>query len=125
MPRAGDCGRPGGADKVAPPVAGAPMRVIACLFTVTILLAGCDRLPDIGPKAMAAAAESRWPGLAPQHELQAATVGMSDAKTLGKTAAALNARANALRARAARFTGPVVDPVTLARLNAAIARHSN
>lgn len=101
------------------------MRVIARLIVVAILLTGCDRLPAIGPTAMAAAVRTPWPGLAPQGEVQAATVGMTDAKTLSGIGAGLDARANALRARAAQLTGPVLDAATLARLNSAIARHQN
>ncbi|MFO1209256.1 MAG: hypothetical protein U1E40_08535 [Amaricoccus sp.] len=44
-----------------------------------------------------------------------------DADRLGAGSAELAARAAALRARAAAMSGPVVDPPTLTRLQAAVA----
>ncbi|MFO1142671.1 MAG: hypothetical protein U1E59_09810 [Amaricoccus sp.] len=44
-----------------------------------------------------------------------------DADRLGAGSTQLAARAAALRARAAAMSGPVVDPATLARLEAAVA----
>lgn len=87
------------------------MRLIACLLVLSIPLAGCDH-------RRAAA----WPALAPRSDFQSAAGGMTDPQALTKASGGIDARVAALRARAALMQGPVIDPETLARLNAAITR---
>ena len=92
------------------------MRLIASLTAASMLLAACSDTQARG---------SRWPKLAPLADLRAEAAGVKDAQTFDKTASSLDARAKALQARAARLNGPVIDPATLERLKAAIAKQQD
>jgi hypothetical protein len=95
-----------------------PASVLVCLCALACaLLAGCSPLPQTGRESIATKAA---PQLLPIDQLLAAA---ADAPG-GASAAqgeALAARAARLRARAGLMRGPVMEPETRARLDAAIA----
>jgi hypothetical protein len=84
-----------------------------------VLLAACA--PEAAEVATSEAArDAPPPKLAPTAAFDAAlAAAQPDADRLGAGAETLAARAAALRARAAGLAGPVVDPDTQARLEAA------
>ncbi len=86
-------------------------RIIAAL-AASLFLAACATFPEID--ALPPAAPAAPPVLVPIDTLlQAAEA------TAPPTAPALSARAARLKARAARLRGPILDPATQARLDAA------
>lgn len=93
---------------------------LTCLCAA--LLAGCTQMPDLGAAGQAAATVSGpYPVLQPLPVIAATRATVTDAATLSQRATAADARVAALRARAAKLAPPVLDPATLARLNAALA----
>ena len=93
---------------------------LTCLCAA--LLAGCAQLPDLGAAGQAAAQVSGpYPKLQPLPEIAARSAAVTAVATLSQRASATDAQVGALRARAAALAPPVLDPVTLARLNAALA----
>ncbi|GAB1362426.1 hypothetical protein MASR1M32_16620 [Rhodobacter sp.] len=93
-----------------------PPRLLPILLALT--LAGCTPMPDFAafPETAASAAP---PSLMPIDQLLAQA---GSAPRAEAAAQSLSARAARLRARAALMRGPVNDPVTRARLLAAIHR---
>ena len=78
--------------------------------------------PDLGAAGQAAAQVSGpYPKLQPLPEIAARSAAVTAVATLSQRASATDAQVGALRARAAALAPPVLDPVTLARLNAALA----
>ena len=92
-----------------------PPRILPILLA--LVLAGCAPLPEFAP--FPETADAPPPGLMPMDQLlaQAGTAPRAEAASQS-----LSARAARLRARAALMRGPVNDPVTRARLLAAIHR---
>lgn len=87
-------------------------------LALLIALAACAEAPDFGPGPDGAALGA-WPVLQPLPGLLAQGEGgvLTEAD-----AGSLQARAAALRARARRLSGPVIEPATRTRMEAAL-RH--
>lgn len=86
----------------------------ALLLSVLILPGACATLPDPGGRLSAAANESAAPPeLVPLAPLLAAADGITITPEVSLT---VQNRAAALRTRAARLRGPVVDPATRQRM---------
>jgi hypothetical protein len=92
-------------------------RRIASLVTV-LALAACTDFPALDAAVSRRPDPGPAPDLLPIDTLLSATAG---ARLDASDGAALAARAERLRARAALMRGPVLDPETRARLAAAIA----
>lgn len=94
------------------------MRPLASLFLAAAFLGGCVHMPDVGPKLTAT---GPWPKLAPLADLRQAaetdkdTATSAQSDSLAQRAAALNARAAALKAQGN------IDPATLKKLSTPIA----
>ncbi len=102
-----------------------PPRLSLMILLAALSLGGCARMPDLGPEAASAARSTSWPALAPIAELHAAAASLPDATQYGTAADALDARAAALRQRAAALRGPTIDPATLKRLDEAAGTPAN
>lgn len=83
-------------------------------------LCACAQAPQIDGAFGAVDRDAPFPDLIPLAQLTAGTG--TPARITPETNAALANRIAALRARAARLRGPVVDNATRAKMNAAIAR---
>ncbi|WP_421704384.1 hypothetical protein [Aliiroseovarius sp.] len=90
--------------------------VIACLG----LAVGCSDAPRLDPTLSARARDAAYPDLVPLGPLLAGLSAAQDDFGTGT----LTARAAALRARAARLRGDVVDAPARDRMRAAVARHA-
>lgn len=105
--------------RASPLPARADSRARAALWCCALILAACSPLPERGAGIGAGGAVAEAPVLMPIDQLLAAA-----AETQGGASAAqgdaLAARAARLRARAALMRGPVMEPDTRARLDAAI-----
>lgn len=85
------------------------------LYLALIAIGGCTEFPAMGNLPSAATVA---PDLLP---LDALMAGIGAPRATPQVASALAARAARLRARASLMQGPVMDPATRARLQAAIA----
>jgi hypothetical protein len=95
------------------------MRLPVLLFC-GLALAACADVPRLGTAPGARALAAPWPRIAPLGPLLAAG---AEARLTPALTGDLTARAAALRARAARLRGPVIEAATRARMQAAQARH--
>lgn len=91
-----------------------PIALVACL------LSACTTFPELDAATSAETRTAPYPALAPIEAFATAETG----RITPDTTASIQARAAALRARAAAMQGPVTDPATRARLAAAIAAHA-
>lgn len=94
-------------------------RPALILALTAALLAGCTGFPRLDGTISAHARRADYPRLAPIDQLIA---GADDQQITDVTIGGLQARIAGLRARAARLRGPVVDPATRARMQAALDR---
>lgn len=98
------------------------MRRATPICLCAALLAGCAQMPDLGAAGQAAAGVGGpYPTLQPLPEIAARTASVTNVAMLNQRATATDAQVAALRVRAAALAPPVLDPATLARLNAALA----
>lgn len=95
-------------------------RLLPSLFLCASLMAGCSEFPALDNAVSASARHADYPGLLPLDQVAADSAGAEATQAAIK---GLAGRAAALRARAARLRGPVIDDTTRARLQAALARH--
>lgn len=93
---------------------------------VAALVAGCAPPPGAEAPLSPAARARPAPTLAPTAAFDAPLAAAGpDARRLDEASAALAARAEALRARAAGLGGPVVDPAARERLRQAVETGDN
>lgn len=97
-----------------------PVRLFLLLITCLGGI-GCADIPQVGVAQASAAREAPYPSLVNLDALLAGATAMP-ARITPATTAAMNDRVAALRARAARLRGPVVDPATRSQMRAASAR---
>ncbi|QDC10227.1 hypothetical protein FHY55_13645 [Oceanicola sp. D3] len=87
-----------------------------------LALAGCTQFPELDAVVSASAKSAAYPRLQPLDSVLArANSSTNDPDAVRGN---LAARVAALRARAARMRGPIVEPSIRARMNAALRRHS-
>jgi hypothetical protein len=99
------------------------MRTRIPAICVALLVAGCGTPEAARVAPTPAARTGPPPRLVPTAEFDAALAGAApDAARLEEAGAALAARAEALRARAAALSAPVVDPAMRPRLEQAQPR---
>ena len=94
----------------------------AALLCLSLLLAGCTQFPNLDPAVSASAKAAPYPTLAPLDGVLARTAGQGADPAAVR--GSLAARTAALRARAARMQGPIIEPPVRARMDAALRRHS-
>jgi len=83
-------------------------------------LCACAQAPQVNTAFGTVDRDAPFPNLVPLAELTSGPT--SPARITPATAQNLNSRISALRARAARLNGPVVDSATRAQMRGAIAR---
>lgn len=90
---------------------------------ICLALTGCTQFPELDAVVSASAKSAAYPRLQPLDGVLA----QANASTTDATAVrgSLAARVAALRARAARMRGPIIEPAIRARMNAALRRHSS
>jgi len=89
---------------------------LAC--SVLCLVAACTQLPALDSTIPQSAKDADYPKLVP---LEGLTAGIPEAQTrAADTQAALEARIGALRARANRLKGRIIDNQTRARMQAGV-----
>lgn len=114
----GDARTPARQMRVTPALRG------ACLGVVCASLIGCTAPPDLRDRVVPIDDTTPWPTLLTSQRIAAlSTTQTTQASATDESVSQLAARAAALRARAARLTGPVLDPATRRRLQAASARN--
>lgn len=88
-----------------------------------LALSGCTQFPQLDAVVSASAKSAAYPRLQPLDGVLArANASTTDPAALRGD---LAARVAALRARAARLRGPIIEPAVRARMNAALRRHSS
>ncbi len=98
------------------------MRSTRLIFAFLALsLSGCATFPELDATLSEEAKEADYPRLMPIGELTAAAPA---ARITEQTASRLNGRVSALRARAARLRGSVVDSATKRRMQAGVTAPS-
>ena len=92
-------------------------------ITIAILagLVGCGDIPNVGARQAEAARNAPYPDLVNLDGLLAAAQNQP-ARITPTSVATTNTRIAALRARAARLRGPVIDAATRSQMRAATAR---
>ncbi len=90
-------------------------RLISVLFALA--LSACATFPELDATLSAEAKDAEYPQLMPVSEM---TAQAPDARITEQTASSLNGRIAALRARAARLRGSVVDSATKRRMQAGV-----
>ncbi|MCO6381588.1 hypothetical protein [Oceanicola sp. 502str15] len=87
-----------------------------------LALSGCTQFPELDAVVSASAKSAAYPRLQPLDGILA----QANASTTDPAAVRgdLSARVAALRARAARMRGPIVEPPVRARMNDALRRHA-
>lgn len=105
-----------GKDKFSGLSIGSAMRSLPFLLLCVTFLASCSSLLHGGTK---------WPKLVPLSELRAKSDAVTDTSQLTAASDTLDARAAALRKRAAALRSHQVDTTTDARLKAAIPKNGN
>lgn len=83
-----------------------PIRTAIAAGLAALALAGCVPFPDLGPEAEAAAAAAEYPELLPDAAF------VQPPGTAPAAEAAITARRDALRGRAADTEAPVIDDYT-------------
>lgn len=86
---------------------------------VALALTGCAAPPNVGRPMSDAVKRADYPRILP---LDAVLAQRPDVAPAEEIAAPLASRASALRARAARLRGPIVDQSTRSRMRDALAR---
>ncbi|WP_244867527.1 hypothetical protein [Vannielia litorea] len=87
-----------------------------------LALAGCTQFPELDAVVSSSAKSAAYPRLQPLDSVLArANASTTDPQAVRGN---LAARVAALRARAARMRGPIIEPAIRARMNAALRRHS-
>lgn len=84
---------------------------------LALSLAGCATFPELDATVSDDAKSADYPRLMPVSELTAAA---PEARITEQAASSLNGRVSALRARAARLRGSVVDSATKRRMRAGV-----
>ena len=92
----------------------------ACLI-VLALVAACTRFPELDDTVAPDTEDADYPKLIRLDGILAGATDTAQAEENADTTDALNARAEALRARAARLNRTVVDPDTKRRMNEGIS----
>ncbi|MEN8832059.1 MAG: hypothetical protein ABF285_15390 [Pacificibacter sp.] len=94
----------------------------ACLGMVCASLLGCSAPPDLHDRVVPVDNTKPWPTLLTSQSIAELTATQTtEASATDETVSQLTARAAALRARAARLTGPILDTDTRTRLQASAA----
>lgn len=94
----------------------------ACLGMVSATLLGCTAPPDLHDRVVPVDTTAPWPTLLTSQSIaQLSATQTTEASATDETVSQLAARAAALRARAARLTGPILDTDTRTRLQASAA----
>ncbi len=95
----------------------------AFALCICLALSGCTQFPQLDAVVSESAKNAPYPTLAPVDGLLA----RANASTTDPAAVRgdLASRVAALRARAARLRGPIIEPPVRARMNAALRRHSS
>ena len=86
-------------------------------FLTVLVLSACSSFPELDATVPAHMEQADFPRLVPVEPLLAAS---EEVQITPETESGLMARANALRARAARLRGPIVDHGTRARMRAGV-----
>ena len=86
-------------------------------FMLIAALAGCAQFPELDAATSATARDAPYPDLIPVEDIMAQ---VPQDRITPDTASGLSARVAALRARAARLRGSVIDSPTRARMRAGV-----
>lgn len=89
-----------------------PLRVTAVMLTLA--LSACTQFPDLDRTTSAQTRRAPYPDLLPVEDLRAQ---VASPRATDRTTKSLEARIAALRARAARLRGTVIDGASRARLD--------
>ena len=112
-PVLGDARTPAQLTRMTPALRG------ACLGMISATLLGCTAPPDLHDRVVPVDNTKPWPTLLTSQSIAALTATQTtEASATDETVSQLAARAAALRARAARLTGPILDTDTRTRLQA-------
>lgn len=94
----------------------------ACLGMISATLLGCSAPPDLHGRVVPVDTTAPWPTLLTSQSIaELSATQTTEASATDETVSQLAARAAALRARAARLTGPILDTDTRTRLQASAA----
>ena len=112
-PVLGDARTPARQTRMTPALRG------ACLGMISATLLGCTAPPDLHDRVVPVDNTKPWPTLLTSQSIAELTATQTtEASATDETVSQLAARAAALRARAARLTGPILDTDTRTRLQA-------
>lgn len=96
-----------------------PPHRFAPIVAACVLLGACTQFPDLDARLDSAAAKADYPALVPVEPLLAGT---EQAQITPQTHTDLTARISALRARAARLRGTVIDSATRTRMASGVSQ---